>query len=113
VRAGLDLERAFSVRADFLDVASEVALPCAPLRGVAPGPAENAGQRARAVVRAQGRELLEREGLVVEEVIAEVENGAYDLLVGGATSETRVGGWAKDDVAERILLRCPISMLIG
>ena len=112
VRAGLEMERAFSARAEFLHVASEVTLPFEPSGGGPPMAPEDPAALARAAVRSEGRELLEREGLVVEELLAEVENGAHDLLVAGASNDASTGGWAKDDVTERILLRCPSSMLI-
>jgi nucleotide-binding universal stress UspA family protein len=112
VSAGLELEQAFSAKAEFLHVASEVMLPYEPHGGGSPKAPEDPAARARAALASQGRALTEREGLVVEEVLAEVENGAYDLLVAGAAREAQAGGWAKDDVIERILLRCPISMLI-
>lgn len=112
VRAGLELEQAFSARAEFLHVASEVTLPFEPHAGGASKAPEDPAARARSAVTARGRALIEREGLVVEEVIAEVENGAHDLLVAGASTEAQAGGWPKDDVTERILLRCPTSMLI-
>jgi nucleotide-binding universal stress UspA family protein len=107
VAAGLEMERALAATATFFHVTSEVALPFEPQsRGAAEPPADPAAL-ARALVRSRGRELVAR-----EEVIGELENGAYDLLVAGASSEPLPGGWAKDDVTERILLRCPTSMLI-
>lgn len=112
VRAALDMEKALGARAGFFHVASEVALPFEPHRkGGQESPQDFAAQ-ARAVLRPHGRELLVREGLVVDEVIAELENGAHDLLVAGASAEPTAGGWAKDDVTERMLLGSPTSMLI-
>ena len=54
---------------------------------------------------------MEREGLVVDEVIAEVEQGAFDLLVVGAPPE-RDRGWGREDTTERLLLACPTSTLV-
>lgn len=111
IRATLAMETALGARAAFLHVASEVALPYKPPRGEegsAPAADESAATRAR--VAEAGRELLVCEGLVVDEVLAEVEHGAYDLLIAGASSAE--AGWGREDVTERILLLCPTSMLI-
>jgi nucleotide-binding universal stress UspA family protein len=59
-----------------------------------------------------GRELVEREGLVVDEVIGEVEHGAHDLLVVGASPEGGAAGWGREDTTERLLLSCPVSVFI-
>jgi nucleotide-binding universal stress UspA family protein len=112
VRAGLEMEKALAARASFFHVASEVALPYEPHAGHAGKAPEDPAAHVRALLAPHGRELVVREGLVVEEVIAEVENGAYDLLVAGALAEPAPGGWAKDDATERMLLGCPTSMLI-
>jgi nucleotide-binding universal stress UspA family protein len=110
--AALQLEALTGARAAFLHVASEVTLPYEPEAGVAAGghPPDPA-RDAREILRALGRDLEVREGLVVQELLAEVEHGAYDMLVVGAPSES--GGWAREDVAERLLLGCPTSVLIA
>jgi nucleotide-binding universal stress UspA family protein len=64
------------------------------------------------MLRRRGRALVEREGLVVDEVIAEVEHGAHDLLVVGASSESEPRGWGQEDTTERLLLTCPVSTLV-
>lgn len=111
VRSALEMEHVFEARADFFHAASEVALPYEPARGgTAPPPADETA-RAREAVAAAGRELIVREGLVVDEILSEVENGAHDLLVAGASSVEPA--WGREDVTERILLRCPTSMLIA
>lgn len=110
--AALQLGAATGARVAFLHVASEVTLPYAPEAGVAPGPAApDPAEAARTILRERGGVLEVREGLVVPEVLAEVENGAYDLLVVGAPSEH--AGWAREDVAERLLLACGTSVLIA
>lgn len=54
--------------------------------------------------------LAVREGLVVEELLAEFEAGAYDLLVvGGQAADP---GWGVEDVTERLMLGCPGSVLV-
>ena len=111
VRVALTMEKALQARAAFVYVASEVALPYKPAHGnEAPAAEADEGAAARAGVANAGRDLLVREGLVVDEVLAEVEHGAYDLLIAGASSAE--AGWGREDVTERILLRCPTSMLI-
>lgn len=112
VRAALEMERAFDARASFFHAASEIALPYEPARGeTAAPPAADEAARAREAVTSVGRDLIVREGLVVDEILSEVENGAHDLLVAGASSAEP--GWGREDVTERILLRCPTSMLIA
>jgi len=44
-----------------------------------------------------------REGLVVDEILEELNNGAYDLLITGASAAD--SGWGHEDVTERILLQ--------
>jgi nucleotide-binding universal stress UspA family protein len=119
VASALRLESALGARATFLHVASEIALPferpagsaeeAVAKKGVAPGtdPAEDA----RRLLQARGRALVEREGLVVDEVIAEVEQGAHDLLVVGAPP-LRDRSWGREDTTERLLLACPTSILV-
>ena len=112
VDASLAWERHAGALAAFLHVRPEVALPRGP-----GGPSEpHAGlgelEAVRAALRARGREgeLRDREGLVVEEVLDEYEAGAHHLLVIGARGEE--GGFGREDVTERLLLRCPGSTLI-
>ncbi|HET7292986.1 MAG TPA: universal stress protein [Vicinamibacteria bacterium] len=111
IRATVAMEAALGARSAFLHVASEVALPYKRGRGGEQAPALDEMAAARALLAEAGRELLVREGLVVDEVLAEVEHGAYDLLVAGASSGE--AAWGREDVTERILLRCPTSMLIA
>lgn len=115
-RSALALASGLGASAAFLHVVSEVALPFPPHGGAPPAgkPAsQDPALAARAALGALGREeaLLLREGLVVDEILAEFENGAYDLLVIGAR-ETAEGGWGREDVTERILLHCPGSTLV-
>ena len=114
VEAALRLEQATGARTTFFHVASEVALPYEPRDGsaAAEGHASDLSERARTLVGARGRELALREGLVVDEVIAEVEHGAHDLLVVGAAPEPEHRGWGREDTTERLLLACPVSTLI-
>ena len=114
VAAALRFEQALGAEATFFHVASEVALPFARPDGspaTADGSTDTA-EAARWLLRARGRELAFREGLVVDEVIAEVEQGAYDLLVIGAAPEREQRGWGREDTTERLLLACPTSTLI-
>jgi nucleotide-binding universal stress UspA family protein len=110
VAAALEMERLLGATATFLHVASEVALPYAPAHGTSGPPPSDARAEARRAVEAVGRSLVIREGLVVEEILEELESGAHDLLVAGASASE--SAWGREDVTERILLRCPTSMLI-
>ena len=49
---------------------------------------------------------------MVDELIAQVEHDAYDLLVVGASPERGHRGWGREDTTERLLLACPTSTLI-
>lgn len=114
----LALCRAVSAKATFLHVASEVALPFKPpardAGAGAPPVAEHPEEAVRAVLREFGEEpsLLVREGIVVDEVLGEVENGAYPLLVIGSPTGAEGPSWARDDLTERIILNCPASILV-
>lgn len=120
VEAALQLQKALGARATFLHVASEISLPFARRSGSAGGEAtakadterrEDPVENARRLLQARGRELVEQEGSVVDEVIALVEHGAHDLLVVGAPSE-RARSWGREDTTERLLLACPTSTLV-
>ena len=96
----------------YVHVASEVALPHV---SPANGPRDEGLARLRERLAAAGREqdLVLRDGLVVDEVLEEFEAGAYQLLVVGAQGEPGAGpDWLREDVTERLLLRCPASTLI-
>jgi nucleotide-binding universal stress UspA family protein len=100
-----------------LHVAPEVTLPFAHHPALhAPagaGGETDALRTVRAAADRVGAERVDaREGLVVEEVLEEVEAGAHDLLVLGASSAPAAQRWAVEDVTERVLLRCPVSTLI-
>jgi nucleotide-binding universal stress UspA family protein len=89
---------------DFVHVDDQVRLPGAANDAASPEPG------VRALLSGHGREPLWREGLVVEEVLAEFEQGAYDLLVVGARPDPVE--WGREDVTERLLLGCPGSVLV-
>jgi nucleotide-binding universal stress UspA family protein len=110
IRESLRLEQALGARATFFHVAPEVALPFE-RSGAGPTAMEDPAGTARRLLAPHGRELLEREGLVVDEVIAEVEQGAHDLLVVGASAR-EPAAWGREDTTERLLLACPVSTLI-
>lgn len=100
----------------FLHVVPEITLPFGH-QPAAPAPAGSGETEALAMARAAAARLGvarvdAREGLVVEEVLEEVEAGAHDLLVLGASSAPPAQRWAVEDVTERVLLRCPVSTLI-
>jgi nucleotide-binding universal stress UspA family protein len=111
--AAASLTRELGAPVTFLHVASEVALP---YRSGAPGEADVLPEpQARAAVAEAGfaaDRLVVREGLVVEEVLDEFERGAHDLLALGASDEAERGRWGREDLTERILLRCPASTLV-
>jgi nucleotide-binding universal stress UspA family protein len=112
VATTLAFEKATGARARFFHVASEVALPFHPEGALASAaPWADPAQSARAALEPHGRQLLVREGLVVEEILAEVEHGADDLLVVGAPGAP-AGAWTREDTTERLLLGCGTSVLI-
>ena len=56
-----------------------------------------------------------RHGLVVEQVLAELGQGHYDLLVVGAHHQPGQNRWLEillDDVADRLLNHAPCSVLV-
>jgi len=100
-----------------LHVAPEVTLPFThhpgPLPPAGAGSDTDALETVRAAAARVGAARMDaREGLVVEEVLEEVEAGAHDLLVLGASPAMAAHRWAVQDVTERVLLRCPVSTLI-
>ncbi|HET8644812.1 MAG TPA: universal stress protein, partial [Vicinamibacteria bacterium] len=111
-RAAAAVAAALGARASFLHVVSEVVLPFGdrPL----PDEAEEPQAQARAAVAAAGHPaaLAVREGLVVDEVLDEFERGAHDLLVLGTSDEAERARFGREDLTERMLLRCPASTLI-
>jgi nucleotide-binding universal stress UspA family protein len=98
----------FGARVEFVHVAAEVAVPGEDRRDRPKGL-----ERVRAVLAGRGREdaLLLRDGLVVDEVLDAFEAGAHHVLVVGARGEDDVG-FGREDVTERLLLRCPASTLV-
>ena len=99
---------------DYLHVASEVVLPFAPHDPPpgrdaaspavsAPPDALHAAQAALAGMGGSGA-LVVREGLVVDEVRAAFDAGAYDLLVVGASAEVEHPRLGREHVTERIVL---------
>ena len=98
----------------FLHVAASVPLPFRPpaARTPATEPDRDEAAAARAALASvrPGAELALRDGLVVDEVIAEFEAGAHDVLVVGAHATGPA--WGVEDVTERLLLACPGSVLI-
>jgi nucleotide-binding universal stress UspA family protein len=95
-------------RVDFVHVTAEVAVP-----GEARREGPKGLERVRAALAGRGRAeaLLLREGPVVDEVLDAFEAGAYHLLVVGARGEDDTG-FGREDVTERLLLRCPASTLV-
>ena len=118
-RTAIEVGRALGAETRFLHVVSEVVLPFGGhgAREDVPDAREAARdpeRRVRAALRELGAEasLATLEGLVVDEVLVEVENGAYPLLVVGARSGGTSSRWGADDLAARILLHCPASVLV-
>ncbi len=116
-RATLLLAETLGIEPTFLHVASGVALPGQDADAAPPATAP-----LEAVLRmlregARPHSLLVREGLVVDEVLREVDSGAHDLLVIGTSPVRRPEAagherWTRADVTERILLQCPVSVLV-
>jgi nucleotide-binding universal stress UspA family protein len=101
---------------DYLHVASEVALPYEPHQAApgAPSRPPDVLQGAQAALARAGGTgaLVVREGLVVEEILQACEAGAYDLLVVGSSPEGQRGGLGREDVTRRLVLGCPVSVLV-
>ncbi|MBL8767584.1 MAG: universal stress protein [Planctomycetes bacterium] len=57
-------------------------------------------------------DIVVRDGLIVDELLSEIEEGGHDLLIIGAHRPEGAPTWMLDDVTERILLRCPIPILV-
>jgi nucleotide-binding universal stress UspA family protein len=93
----------------FIHVSSEVPVP-----GTADAtPAGPIAEIERALGEAGiKRPCIVRDGLVVDEILREMDSGAYDLLVLGAPSAPAGSLWTRENVVERILLQCPSSVLI-
>ncbi len=53
-----------------------------------------------------------REGLVAEQVLAEVVDGGYDLLVIGAHAASGIDRLLMEDLCNRLVLKSPISTLV-
>jgi nucleotide-binding universal stress UspA family protein len=111
IRVASALAQGLGAELRFVHVASEVALP---FGGEAAHPAGAPVESVRRMLAAAGgpSHLAVREGLVVEEVIEEFEDGAHHLLVLGMRGEAAPSSFGREDVTERILLRCPGSTLI-
>jgi nucleotide-binding universal stress UspA family protein len=99
-----------------LHVAPEITLPFGhgtpPPRSAEPGDTDAMATVRAAAARLGVGRLEAREGLVVEELLEEVEAGAHDIVVLGASSAPEGQRWALEDITERVLLRCPASTLI-
>lgn len=109
--AARELAGAAGASVTWLHVVSELALPGA--SAAERGDSAPPQGPLRAELRARGVDpaaLVLREGLVAEEVLAEFENGAHHLLVLGASAGA--SGFGREDVTERVVLRCPGSVLI-
>ena len=97
-------------------VASEVPLPFGRGEsGAGAGPEPDLPRllHARQALQAAvpGAEVLRRDGLVVDEVLEELDRGAYQALVIGA-SDHAARGFGREDVAERLLLGSPATTLV-
>jgi nucleotide-binding universal stress UspA family protein len=116
VAAASELAAAGSGHVDYLHVASEVALPFAPHEPAAvptPGPPDALHSARAALARAgSSGALVVREGIVVDQVLDAFQAGAYDLLVVGASADAERGRLGREDVTERIVLRCPGPTLV-
>jgi len=119
VGAGLEVAKAIGAQISAIHVVSKVPIPAGELPGE--GKPEEAPEdrpqdldRVREEFRAAGRkpEIVVREGLVVEEVIEEVEAGNYDLLVVGHHLARDRAADLQQDLCERLILWCPIPVLV-
>ena len=117
VAAATELARGLGGHADYLHVTSEVALPFAPHEAPAtpaPGLAPDALHAAQAALAIAGRTdaPIVREGLAVDVVLDAFRTGAYDLLVVGASAVGERARLGREDVTQRLVLRCPGSTLV-
>lgn len=119
----IEVAKALSAELEVLHVDSSVELP-AELPWVEkriPNPAitarserETTLEGVKEALAANGftRPLRLRRGMIVNEVLAEIEEHADDLLVLGAHRAAGAETWMLDDVTEQILLSSPISILV-
>jgi len=118
VGAGLEIARALGAELTAIHVLSNIPIPAGgpPSQGdsKAGGDSRMAQllEKAREEFRMHGLEprILLRDGMVVEEVVHEVDAGAYDLLIVG--HHIPQGADLHQDLAERIILWCPIPVLV-
>ncbi len=118
VGAGLEIARALDAELTAIHVLSNIPIPAGgpPAEGDPPAGADPRTSqlldKAREEFRAHGLEprILLRDGMVVEEVIHEVDAGAYDLLIVGHHIPQGVD--LHQDLAERIIFWCPIPVLV-
>lgn len=113
IEATLRLEEQVGARAAFVHVSSTVALPAPAPEGLLRPPEAEERALVHSALQRRGLlpRLLEREGVVVSEVLDAFEAEAQQLLVLGAR-ESADSGFGREDVTERLLLACPGSVLI-
>ena len=113
--AAVALAHRLGARVVGVDVTSEVALPFG--RGESPASADEPDvpllARSREVLQrmSPGAVVVRREGLVVDEVLEKLDDGAHQLLVIGAAHDDG-RSWGREDVTERLLVGCPAPTLL-
>ena len=120
VGAGLEIAKALESDLTAIHVVSKVPLPAGeepPGGGLEEAPdarPEGVLEKVREEFEAAGRKpkIVIREGLVVEEVIQEVDAGNYDLLVVGHHIAAHLQADLQQDLSERLILWCPIPVLV-
>jgi nucleotide-binding universal stress UspA family protein len=112
VLSAQEVAKALESKVTLLHVRSGVPIP---FGQAAPEPADAnvsvlLGPLARAGIDAQ---IKVREGMVVHEIIAECEEGHYDLVIlGQHIARRETGGIFSENLAEDIALECPIPVLV-
>jgi len=120
VGAGLEVAKAIGAEISEIQVVSKIAIPAGEPLGEgrpAGGPEDRPEElldRVQEEFVAAGRkpQIVIRQGLVVEEVIEEVEAGNYDLLVVGHHLASDAAADLQQDLCERLILWCPVPVLV-
>lgn len=109
----LEIAQALHGQITLLHVTSAVHIPFGEV-GAEASPA-NVLARIRDLLKEGGVEprMRTREGMVVREILAECEDGGYDLLIlGQHLVDREAGGLFSENIAEDLAMECPIPVLV-
>lgn len=109
VQQSSTLARALGAKLTFLHVSDEISVP-----GARPQGELEPLDRIQLSMQSRGAPgtLLVRDGIVVDEILREMDTGAHDLLMVGAPSTPESERWARENVVERIILHCPAPVYV-